>query len=242
MKFCPKCGAKVKPDAKFCPHCGYQLTKEHKNADNEKHVEEILLGGNKGDQKSSQIAKPKSNSQSRYAKWIVGLIVIIIAVVVGYRQAYLPNMVKSTVASDGFSSSKGYSVAANLSKHEIVLTADQDTLESYVRSLQSNHFDTRRIGVENQLSGLAHDINSKALGTWKIAIAAKTNQGTSIMWEYDGTKEAKRFQTTNACRELHQKYLEEKQEERQQAQEENRDEKIGAGLIGGGIGLLIGGL
>ena len=250
MRFCPKCGAELKAGAKFCPHCGYQLTekktgeaassatpKSAKPSDAEEAKGTAQKAMANGQQKPH-----KSTKRSKYGKWLVGVIVVIILVVVGYRQVYLPQMVKSTVASNGFTSAKGYTVATNLSKHAIVVTADQDQLQNYSRSLAANHFDTRRLGVENQLSGLAHDVNSRALGTWRLAIAAKTNRGSGLMWEYDGTKESHRYQTTSECRQLHERYLEEKQAEQQQAQEADRDEKIGAGLLGGGIGLLLGGL
>lgn len=248
MKFCPKCGTELTEGAKFCPKCGYKLdasteAKPATTVNDEKPAASKPAKVKKNTEKKAQSKKPaKPHKKFKYTKWIVAAVIIIIAVVVGYRQAYVPHAVKSSLAANDFTSEHGYTSSVNFSKHEIVLVASDDNLNKYMKELAANEYDTRKINIENQLSGLAHDVSSKTFGTWEIAIAAKTNQGASVLWEYDGTKETKRFQTSSQGKELRQEYLEKQEEAEQQAEEEDRDEKIGAGLLGGGIGLLIGGL
>ena len=233
MKFCPKCGMKVEEGSKFCPKCGYKLTTTIINSKRE----------NQNLNKAVKVEGEKySLRQFKYTKWIAVAIIIIILGVVGYRQFYVPNVVKSALSSNNFTSAKGYTPTVDFSKHTIMLYANNDAQGQYMKELEDNEYDTRKIDVETQLSGLAHDISSKTLGTWQVAIAIKSDQGTTILWEYNGTKETKRFQTSSQGRQLREEYLEKQKEAEEQAQEEDRDEKIGAGLLGGGIGLLIGGL
>lgn len=233
MKFCPKCGTEVEEGSKFCPKCGFNLTT-------------TTINNKKENQQPDNSVKVKEGKYTlrrfKYTKWITIAILIIILGVVGYRQFYVPNVVKSAFSSNNFTSAKGYTPTANFSKHTIILYANNDAQSQYMKELEDNEFDTRKIDVESQLSGLAHDISSKTLGEWQIAIAIKSDQGTTVLWEYDGTKEVKRFQTSSQGKQLREEYLEKQKEAEEQAQEEDRDEKIGAGLLGGGIGLLIGGL
>lgn len=271
-KYCPKCGTAVPDDAKFCPKCGYQFqpvsaeghaasqpamsvssASASSAAQQPAEVEPTHAAEQSASPASGQPTKAKivtkaaktdnKHSHGKRTKWILAAIIAIVLVIFGYRQFYVPHVVESAVESNHFTSAKGYTTAANLNKHQLVIYANSTAQQTIAHELAANEFDTRRITAENNLSDLAHDLAGKTLGKWQIILAVKDSQGTaSQMWKYTGTKETHRFQTSSAGRQLRQSYLEKQQEEAQQAQEEDNEEKIGAGLLGGGIGLILGGL
>lgn len=187
------------------------------------------------------LGKLKKFKQTR---WIVTAIIILIVIFIGYRQVYVPHMVESALDSNNFTSAQGYRGSVDTSKHTVVLVASDNLQQQYVRAMEKNEFDTRRINAEDQLSGLAHDLSSRLVGKWKVAICTKDTQSgkAAILWEYDGNKEVKRFQTSSAGQQLRQEYEEKQEQEEEQAKEEDSGEKLGAGLLGGGIGFLLGSL
>lgn len=185
---------------------------------------------------------PPKKKSSPSLKWVIALIVVIILAIVGYRQIYLPHTIKSVIFSNDFTTTKGYTPAVDFSKRTIILYASNQVQSQYGSDLAANGYDTRKIEVESQLAGLAHDIAGKTFGEWQIAIATKSAKGSAVLWQYDGTKEAKRFQTSSEGKQLREQYLEQQRAAQRQAEQQEQDEKLGAGLLGGGIGLLIGGL
>lgn len=265
-KYCPKCGTEVTADAKFCPNCGFTLQNAADDTGKEPDAKDTVDQPSSaattdstiasGDQpaaasknqtqsvadKQGDAEPQKKTNRTRWTKWIVAAIVIMILVVFGYRQFYVPHTVESALDSNGFTSSKGYVASANVGKHKVTIYPNSTSQQKIAQELAQNEYDTRRITVENNLSDLAHDLSGKTFGTWKIEIALKDNQGTVPMWKYSGTKETHRFQTSSAGRQLREEYLQRKEQAAQQAQQEDEDEKIGAGLLGGGIGFLLGGL
>ena len=240
-KYCPNCGTKVTTDAKFCPKCGYQLssaaastTSEHEgNATGSKAYDRL---------KGAKAQVKKASTKHGYGKWIVGAVIVIILIVVGYRQVYVPHVINSAVESNSFTSSNGYSVTANTSKKQVIIYANSSAQQKIANQLIKNGYDTRKISVENNLGNLAHDLSGKMFGKWQVVLAVKEGQKASMMWEYNGIKEVHRFQTSQEGRNLRQEYLERLQQEQEQAQQEDNAEKIGAGLLGGGLGLLLGSL
>ncbi len=259
-KYCPKCGTAVTADAKFCPKCGFAFqssddaVKKDAAGDDAAAQSASTAPADSAATKNSQAATPKKNrarieyddkhtgSKKHCARWIVAAVVVVVLVVFGYRQFYVPHTVESALDTNNFTSAKGYTASANLSKHEVVIYPNSAAEQKIAQELAQNEYDTRRIAVENNLSGLAHDLAGKTLGKWKVDLAFRDSQGASLMWEYNGTKEAHRFQTSNAGRQLREEYLNKKAEAAQQAQQEDDEEKLGAGLLGGGIGFLLGGL
>lgn len=258
-KYCPKCGTAVDADAKFCSKCGFAF----QNSDDA--VKKDVAGDTTAQSdsaapadsaaaNSSQAAAPKKNrarieyddkhtgSKKHWTRWIVAAVVVVVLVVFGYRQFYVPHTVESALDTNNFTSAKGYTASANLSKHEVVIYPNSAAEQKIAQELAQNEYDTRRIAVENNLSDLAHDLAGKTFGKWQVELAFRDSQGATLMWEYNGTKEAHRFQTSTAGRQLREEYLNRKAEAAQQAQQENEDEKLGAGLLGGGIGFLLGGL
>ncbi len=252
-KYCPKCGTAVPDDAKFCPKCGYKFQSVNVGKHSADVKKEHTIES--GQQTKTRIVTKPANSTDKYenvkqkhffgnrTKWILVAIIVIVLVIFGYRQFYIPHVVESTVKSNQFTSAKGYTTAANLNKHQLVIYANSTAQQNIAHELAANKFDTRRIAAEDNLSDLAHDLAGKTLGKWQIILAVKNSQGAAAqMWKYTGTNETHRFQTSSAGRQLRQSYLEQQQEEAQKAQEEDNNEKIGAGLLGGGIGLILGGL
>lgn len=260
-KYCPKCGTAVATDDKFCSKCGFAFQ------DIDDAVKKSAAGDDAVAKPSSaatinsaaaangqptaavkqqaRIEPDKKNTDSKkkhWTRWIVATIVVVVLVVFGYRQFYVPHTVESALDSNGFTSAKGYTTSADLSKHEVVIYLNSAAQQKVAQELAQNEYDTRRVAVENNLSDLAHDLAGKTIGTWKVELALKDSQGASLMWEYSGTKESHRFQTSSAGRQLREEYLNKKAEAAQQAQQEDDEEKFGAGLLGGGIGFLLGGL
>lgn len=240
-KYCPKCGTALSPDNKYCPKCGYQLAKQEDNSATSEQQ-----GKPANDNKRAHVVntkKVKKGSHKRsHKKWIIIAIIVIIAAVFGYRQVYVPHVIQSAITNNGFTSSHGYSAGADISKKQIVIYANSSAQQKIGNELARNEYDTRKINVENNLSNLAHDVSGKAFGKWQVILAIKQGQKTGVLWEFNGTKEVHRFQTSEEGREVRQEYLARLQQQQEQEQQERDDETLGAGLIGGGLGFLLGAL
>lgn len=267
-KFCPNCGTKVPEGAAFCPNCGAKLAPDDsktagetvtpKSATAPKEERDAAAAKNTAATKTAtneEVNQPVQTAESgkftkqlgklkqlKQTRWIVTAIVVLLVIFIGYRQVYVPHMVQSALSSNNFTTARGYHNVVNPSKHMIVLVANDSLEQKYVKAMAQNEFDTRRINAEDQLSGLAHDLSGRLIGKWKVAICIKDGQKAGVMWEYDGNKEVKRFQTSSAGQQLRQEYQERQEQAAEQAKEEESGEKLGAGLLGGGIGFLLGSL
>ncbi len=226
-KYCPKCGTAVTAKAKFCPKCGFAFQ------DGDNGVKQDAAGdvtaqsvsaapADSAAAKNSQAAAPKKNqarieyddkhasSKKHWTRWVVAAVVAVVLIVFGYRQFYVPHTVESALDANNFTAAKGYTASANLSKHEVVIYPNSTAEQKIAQELTQNEYDTRRIAVENNLADLARDLAGKTFGTWKVGIVLRDSQGSTLMWEYNGTKETHRFQTSNAGRQLREEYLNEK--------------------------------
>lgn len=266
--FCPNCGANLKsaeerPAASEAPReapkqASTVKKKEQQTAEpaksaapaaaktatatNASDIDNKPVHDVKGEKVTKQtLGKLKKFKQTR---WIVTAIIILIVIFIGYRQVYVPHTIESAINANNFSSAQGYHQSIDTGKHTVILIASDSQERQYVQAMQKNEFDTRRINVENQLSGLAHDLSSRLAGKWKVAICTKDGQSgkVGVLWEYDDNKEVKRFQTSSAGQQLREEYEEKQEQAEEEAKEADTTEKIGAGLLGGGIGLMLGSL
>ena len=159
----------------------------------------------------------------------------LLVIFIGYRQVYVPHVIQSALSSNRFTSAQGYHNVVNPSKHMIILVTDNSLNQKYLQAMANNKFDTRRIKAEDQLAGLAHDLSGHLIGKWRVAICTKDDQSgkVGVLWEYNGTKEVERFQTSSAGRQLRQEY-----QERQAAVKETES----GNALGSTVGLLLGSL
>lgn len=260
-QFCPNCGTKVPEGATFCPNCGTKLTQAEpktaektnapkSNASRLYSVAEITKKTNEAKAANRPVQtvngerSGKRPGKIKLTRWIVAVIIALLVIFIGYRQVYVPHMIASALNSNNLSTTQGYRDVVSPSKHTVVLVADNDLEQKYFQAMGKNEFDTRRINVEDQLSGLSHDLSSRLIGQWKVAICIKDSQSSKVgvLWEYNGNKETHRFQTSTAGKQLRQEYQARKAQAAEQAREEENGEKIGAGLVGGGLGFLLGSL
>lgn len=224
VQFCPNCGKVLEPKLKTVSI----KPRKAKKTDSTKNSD--LSNGTKANEtKSKKVsnqvekAEPVENKEvntlnddgksaekgkKTYKKYLILAalaVIIVVALIFGYKKVYVPNVVNNALTENGFTSAKGYSVSISLSKYEIAIVANDNLISKYDDELAQNDYDTQRISVEKDLYQVADTISRKLNGKWKIGILMKDKNNYTVLWEYSGTDEIKRFQTTPAGRQLYEK-------------------------------------
>jgi len=226
--FCPKCGTEVNKNAKFCPKCGQDLTihKQSKPQEPKKDISDKDTGV------KSQTNKPKISKKPKNKKLIIGLIALLV-ILIGYSAIYVPMTVKPILQNSDFTTANQYKIKTNVFTKTIDITAGTSRMGNIEGALGNDQFDTSKLAIEEQLAIVADSISGKLFGTWKIQLKQDTYKETdAVLWQFTGKEETHRFQNTDACRKVHQKYLQ------READQESNDEQssAAAGAAGGLLG------
>ncbi|MQS97410.1 zinc-ribbon domain-containing protein [Lactobacillus halodurans] len=221
--FCPKCGTKVAKDAKFCPKCGQDLTAKNKQP--------VIKA------KSSKGKSSISKKAPRHNKKLIMSLIAIAVVLIGYFGIYAPMTVRSVLANSEFTSKNDYKVKTNALKRTIEINAGTSRVGDIQGALNDDEFDTSKIAVEEQLSHLANSLSGRVIGNWKIQWKQhQYKENDTILWQFTGKEETKRYQNTKECRQIHQKILESEAQQRAQDTQNNNDSAaIAGGILGFGL-------
>lgn len=229
--FCPNCGKKVLVTAEFCPSCGQKLKKEKIDEAQEKNSS---IPTTKITNKVNSQSKRRHNKKSLV--FSLGIIIFLLAV--GYFVIYVPTSINAVLKDNGFTTQNGYTVKTNTLSKTIILKANTGRVGHFESAIVGNNYDTSRIDAENQLGKVANILSGKVFGKWNIEITQSTYKETpTILWEYVGTKEVTRYQTSEECLNARKKYLQKQAE--QQESESNTTAAVGGAIVGGIVGSVL---
>lgn len=228
--FCPNCGEKVALTVEFCPNCGKSLKTAGAQQDN------ILNGSSK--HKTDREDGSLNGWIYKQRKFISGAIVIIVLAILGYFLIYVPTSVNAVLKDNGFTAQNGYTIKNNVLSRTITLRANTNRVGHFESAIVGNNYDTSKIDAEEQLGKTANILSGKLVGKWDIKISQATYKETAaVLWEYVGTKEVTRYQTSEECLRARKEYLQKQAE--QQENDDNTSAAIGGAVVGGLVGSIL---
>ena len=222
--FCPKCGTKVDKGTKFCPTCGQVLTAEK--------AAKPKLDKQRFNQQATGLKERLTKKSPHRKYWLGGIIVVLVALI-GYWGVYVPKNVNQILANSEFTSQNQYDISTNPITKTIRIKASTTQVGKIESALDADHFDTSKLAIEEQLAIVANSLDNKMFGTWTIKLEQHTYKETdTVLWQFKGKQETKRYQTTVAAQKAHQQYLQNAADQESQ----NADNAEQAGALGGLVG------